>query len=48
MRKHQILRTMGLVETMCFILTNDYGHWYVEDNQIYFKNRVGPVIKSEK
>lgn len=43
LNEYQILRVMGLVETMCFTHTNDYGHWYVKDNQVHFKYTISPA-----
>lgn len=45
---HRILRLMGLVETMCFTHTDDYGHWYVEDGQICFKYKAGKQNKTKQ
>jgi len=31
-----ILRKMGLIETMCFIHSNDRGWWFVKDGVVTF------------
>jgi len=44
---HRVLRLMGLMETMCFKHTNDYGHWYFKNNQVHFKNKIGTAQPPE-
>lgn len=34
--RHQILRRMGLIETLCFIETNKHGWWFVKDGIVTF------------
>lgn len=34
--RHYILRKMGLIETLCFLETNEHGWWFVKDDVVTF------------
>ncbi len=34
--RHYILRKMGLIETMCFIHSNDRGWWFIKGGVVTF------------
>ena len=33
---NDILYKAGLLETLCFALTDDKGHWYIEGEHVYY------------
>lgn len=40
------LYEVGLLETLCFTLTDDKGHWFIVDNNIFYTWHSGSGVNN--